>query len=88
MSFLPSRKIVDAINGDFIDELNAYIHKIDTCNDLMNRKFLQRAAARKLIRSTDLLRKEEDKGWPDSLEDYVQNIILRYPAQKNSYSIF
>lgn len=88
ISFLPSRKIVDAVNGDFIDVLNGYIHKIDTCNDLMKRKFLQRAAARKLIRSTDLLRKEEDKDWPDSLEDYVQKVILRYPAQKKQLQYF
>lgn len=49
---------------------------------------MQRAAARKLIRSTDLLRKEQDNDWPDSLEDYVQKIILRYPAQKKKLQYF
>lgn len=88
MPFLPSRKIVDAVNGDFFDVLNCYIHQIDTCNNLMNRKFLQRAAARKLIRATDLLRKEEDKDWPESLEDYVQKIVLRYPTQKRQLQYF
>ncbi|MGG4662214.1 nucleotidyltransferase domain-containing protein [Providencia vermicola] len=88
MPFLPSKKIVDAVNGDFIEVLNGYIHQIDTCRDLTKRKFLQRAASRKLIRSTDLLRKEADKDWPDSLEDYVQKIIRRYPTQKRAIQYF
>ena len=88
MLFIPSRKIVDAINSDFIDVLNDYINQISACNDLSKRKLLQRAAARKLIRSTDLLRKEKDKDWPDSLEDYVQKIVLRYPTQKRELQYF
>lgn len=88
MPFLPSKKIVDAVNGDFLEVLNGYIHQIDTCRDLTKRKFLQRAASRKLIRSTDLLRKEADKDWPDSLEDYVQKIIQRYPKQKRPIQYF
>lgn len=52
------------------------------CDDAAKRKLLRRAASRKLIRSTDILRHKDDMDWPESLESYVQKFTQRYPAYK------
>ncbi|GAB1440829.1 nucleotidyltransferase domain-containing protein [Providencia sp.] len=83
MPFSPSKKITEAVNGDSVEVLNDYIQQITNCTHPNKLKLLQRAASRKLIRSTDILRLENDPDWPESIEDYVQKYTHRYPEQKN-----
>ncbi|STW30372.1 Uncharacterised protein [Klebsiella michiganensis] len=42
---------------------------------------LQRAAARKIIRATSILRSEYDKDWPDTLAEHHGKLIARYPEK-------
>ncbi|MEQ5730145.1 nucleotidyltransferase domain-containing protein [Providencia alcalifaciens] len=86
--FMPSRQIAEAVNGDFVEVLNGYIQKIKNCNNFDELKLLQRAAARKLIRSTDVLRLDTDRDWPSSLKDYMQKFTGRYPEQKSRLDYF
>ncbi|MCW2257788.1 putative nucleotidyltransferase [Providencia alcalifaciens] len=58
--FKPSKAIAIAVNGDFVEVLDGYVHSLSNISDEIERKQLQRAAARKLIRSTNILRANED----------------------------
>ncbi|MFZ4214711.1 nucleotidyltransferase domain-containing protein, partial [Pantoea endophytica] len=78
--FKPSRKIAVAVNGDFFTELNGYISQMKSTLDPSQRHSLQRAAARKAIRSTNILRDENDMDWPATLEEHRDKFNDRYPA--------
>jgi uncharacterized protein len=78
--FRPSIKIAVAVNGDFFAELNAYISRMKPSLEPLQRHALQRAAARKAIRSTNILRDENDLDWPGTLEEYCAKFNERYPA--------
>ncbi|MGG4607364.1 nucleotidyltransferase domain-containing protein [Providencia sp. Me31A] len=88
MPFSPSKKIAKAVNGDFVEVLNGYIKQIENCRHSNELKLLQRAASRKLLRSTDILRLEGDSDWPESLDDYLRKYTQRYPEQKNRLDYF
>ncbi|MBV2191289.1 nucleotidyltransferase domain-containing protein [Providencia rettgeri] len=86
--FTPSRAIAEAVNGDFVDVLNAYIDQINNCNDDAELTLLYRAASRKLIRSTDILRWKNDNDWPETLSEYAQKFVQRYPERQNEINYF
>lgn len=84
----PSKAIAVAINGDYVGVLAAYCQQITAANNLQKRTAAQRAAARKLIRATDILRTEQDDAWPEELEDYASRFIARYPQQAEAIDYF
>lgn len=86
--FKPSRSIALAVNGDFPVMLAKYASRIEAASSPAEIKRLQREAARKLLRSTNVLRSEEDLSWPMTLEDYVQALIERYPGMKTPIQFF
>ncbi|EKT58132.1 nucleotidyltransferase domain-containing protein [Providencia burhodogranariea] len=86
--FKPSKAIAIAVNGDFIEAIDGYVHSLSNISDEIERKQLQRSAARKLIRSTNLLRANEDVDWPEALEEYVVKFSAQYPMRENEIRYF
>ncbi|WP_313825634.1 nucleotidyltransferase domain-containing protein [Leclercia sp.] len=78
--FRPSREIAAAVNGDFLAVLNGYVGMMKPALEPAQRHRLQRSAARKAIRSTNILREEKDRDWPVSLEELREKFNDRYPA--------
>lgn len=79
--FVPSRKIALAINGDFAQVVEGYIKQIYQKDLLIEKRHIQRAIARKLIRSVNILRSEKDEYWPETLEEYVKILEANYSEQ-------
>jgi len=79
-AFKPSKEIAVAVNGDFLPVLEKLITQMQLSADENKKLQLQRAAARKTIRATNILRSEHDKQWPETLEDYRFTFNARYPA--------
>lgn len=81
--FRPSRTVAIALNGDMVSVLNRFIGQLRESPPGPERLFIQRAAARKLVRSTNMLRKDSDADWPDTLEENAARFIIRYPEQSD-----
>lgn len=79
--FTPSREIAVAVNGDFIPVLQGYLQQLAEAG---NARQIQRAAARKLLRATNLLRRTEDNDWPETLEEYASRVVRRFPQQQQA----
>ena len=79
-SYQPSRDIAVAINGDFMAVLNDYMQTLPGISDPAEKLLMQRAAARKAIRATSILRMNTDTDWPDSLQEHAAKFEQRYPA--------
>jgi len=79
--FTPSREIAVAVNGDFIPVLQSYLQQLAEPSD---GRQLKRAAARKLLRATNLLRSDEDNDWPETLEEYASRVVRRFPQQQQA----
>ncbi|WP_337024629.1 MULTISPECIES: nucleotidyltransferase domain-containing protein [unclassified Pantoea] len=79
-AFRPSREIAVAVNGDFFNVLNEYASQMKPPSEPAQRQRLQRAAARKAIRSTNILRDENDSDWPMTLEEHCAKFNDLYPA--------
>ena len=88
LRFRPSRAIALAVNGDFVAVLEGYIAKLREEKSAAGGEQLRRSAARKLIRSTNILRTAADTDWPDSLEDYVQRFTTAWPSMADSLDYF
>lgn len=86
--FRPSRAVALAVNGDFSAVLEGYITKLRASESASESRQLCRAAARKLIRSTSILRGEDDTDWPDSLEDHLQRFASSWPTMSESLRYF
>ncbi|KGA21922.1 nucleotidyltransferase [Pectobacterium brasiliense] len=78
--FKPSRAIAVAVNGDFQQVLSRLITQMKMSSDVIKKQQLLCSAARKLIRSTNILRNEQDDEWPDSLNEHRNWFIARYPS--------
>jgi len=79
--FAPAREIAVAVNGDFIPVLQGYLQRLA---ETSNGRQLKRAAARKLLRATNLLRRKEDNDWPETLEEYASRVVQRFPQQQQA----
>jgi predicted nucleotidyltransferase len=86
--FKPSRAIALAVNGDFASILGKYAEKIEHTTDAIELRRLQREASRKLIRSTNILRMEQDESWPLTLEDHVELFLQIAPKMKPEIDYF
>lgn len=87
-AFKPSRAIAEAVNGDYIKALNDYADRILNEHNSSVAHRLQKEAARKLIRATNVLRPLSDKYWPRTLEEYVQYFSKHYPEMAKQIDFF
>ncbi|PHM49545.1 nucleotidyltransferase domain-containing protein [Xenorhabdus sp. KK7.4] len=79
-AFKPSKAIAVAVNGDFLPVLDKLIAQMHASTDENKKLQLQRAAARKAIRATSILRSEHDNDWPETLHEHRIKFNARYPA--------
>lgn len=86
--FRPSKAIALAVNGDFVSVLNDYMQRLTENDNVDEHKPIQKAAARKLIRSTNLLRSDDDTDWPDTLEACVVRFAKKYPMKESEIRYF
>ncbi|WP_339492576.1 nucleotidyltransferase domain-containing protein [Pseudomonas sp. EA_15y_Pfl2_R67] len=86
--FKPSRDIAIAVNGDFESVLTRYAELIDQATTPTQSLRLQREASRKLIRSTQVLRSEQNLMWPQTLEENIELFVQRYPCMRVQISFF
>lgn len=82
-AFKPSKAIAIAVNGDFQQVLNRLITQMKMSSDENKKLQFIRSAARKLVRSTNILRSEQDNDWPGSLQEHRTRFIARYPSLAN-----
>ncbi|WP_245587213.1 nucleotidyltransferase domain-containing protein [Comamonas composti] len=86
--FAPSPAIARALNGDYAQTLADYGRRIARAGMPEQRLRLQKEAARKLIRATNVLRTEGESHWPGSLEDYVASLARRHPEMAAQMEFF
>ncbi|MCR4539911.1 nucleotidyltransferase domain-containing protein [Pseudomonas sp. 18.1.10] len=86
--FKPSRDIAIAVNGDFASVLTRYAELIEQAATPMQSQRLQREASRKLIRSTQVLRSEQDLLWPQTLEEHVELFFQHFPCMRVKICFF
>jgi len=86
--FKPSKAIAVAVNGDFAVVLEKYIDQLTLQTDRNEQKKIQRAAARKLIRSTNLLRTDAESDWPETLTEHATRLVTRYPQKADEIDYF
>ena len=86
--FKPSRAIALAVNRDLSEAMDGYALRIEAASNHAEVQHLKRAAARKLIRATNILRSESDPCWPQSLHDYANLFLQAYPAMADSMHYF
>ena len=86
--FKPSKAIALAVNRDLYEALDGYAERIEAASNRIEIQQLKRAAARKLIRATNILRSDDDLSWPQSLDNYADLFLSRYPAMADSISYF
>ncbi|WP_211474489.1 nucleotidyltransferase domain-containing protein [Collimonas humicola] len=86
--FKPSRAIALAVNNDLYEAMDSYVERIETASNRTEIQQLKRAAARKLIRATNILRPDDDLSWPQSLDNYADLFLNRYPAMADSINYF
>lgn len=87
-AFEPSRAIAQAVNGDYVQVLNDYLQRIAATRDDMEALRLQREAARKLIRATNVLRPCSGGFWPRTLEEFAGYFSERHPELAESIDFF
>ncbi|WP_143751365.1 nucleotidyltransferase domain-containing protein [Collimonas sp. PA-H2] len=86
--FKPSKAIALAVNRDLHDAMDSYAKRIETASNRTEIQLLKRAAARKLIRATNILRSDDDLSWPQSLDNYADSFLRLYPAMADSINYF
>lgn len=77
--FRPSPAIAQAVNGDFMAVIHRLTCQIQETDQPVRQRQWLRAAARKAIRSTSILRGPEDTDWPDTLQQHAEKFMTRYP---------
>lgn len=86
--FRPSRAIALAVNDDFHTVLTHYADRLahETCPRQI--LCLQREAARKLLRATNILRTDDEPGWPLTLENHADLFSRRTPSMQKQIRFF
>ncbi|MGE7955391.1 nucleotidyltransferase domain-containing protein [Pseudomonas sp. NPDC089530] len=85
--FRPSRALALALNGDFPQVLESYAQQLEQAREPHLQQRLQRVAARKALRSANLLRGEQEQGWPTTLEEHAQLLSAAEPGM-SEYAVF
>ncbi|MEX9755968.1 nucleotidyltransferase domain-containing protein [Providencia vermicola] len=86
--FRPSRDIALAVNSDYHSVLLEYRQKIANTDDHSTYLTLSKQAAKKLIRSTNILRTFHDNDWPDTLSEHVSRLSGKYPKLEQQLPFF
>lgn len=86
--FTPSKEIALAVNGDYESVLVDYMKRIEAANCPAELFALKKSAAKKLIRTTNILRERNDRDWPYSLHDHVKKFITVYPQHREFMDYF
>ncbi|AJO79658.1 nucleotidyltransferase domain-containing protein [Pseudomonas sp. MRSN 12121] len=86
--FRPSRAIALAVNGDFPEVLEGYAQHLEQAASATEQQRLQRAAARKALRSANLLRGEQERGWPSTLHEHAQLLSAAEPGLSGYAAFF
>ncbi|WP_109390343.1 nucleotidyltransferase domain-containing protein [Pseudomonas aeruginosa] len=84
----PAKAIALALNGDYAQVLDDYARRLESASSEEERRRLQREAAKKLIRSSDILRGETESVWPETLEHYLALFRARHPGQAPALEYF
>lgn len=86
--YRPSRDVARAVNGDFAEVLHAYAQRLaaETSPQVIHR--LKKEAARKLVRSTNVLRTVDTRSWPKSLQEHMDQCLLQYPEKTPEMQYF
>ncbi|MBG6261815.1 nucleotidyltransferase domain-containing protein, partial [Pseudomonas aeruginosa] len=84
----PAKAIALALNGDYAQVLEDYARRLESASSEEERRRLQREAAKKLIRSSDILRGETESVWPETLEHYLALFRARHPGQAPALEYF
>ncbi|HCT8044666.1 TPA: nucleotidyltransferase domain-containing protein, partial [Pseudomonas aeruginosa] len=84
----PAKAIALALNGDYAQVLEDYARRLESASSEEKRRRLQREAAKKLIRSSDILRGETESVWPETLEHYLALFRARHPGQAPALEYF
>ncbi|WP_174979397.1 nucleotidyltransferase domain-containing protein [Pandoraea communis] len=87
-TFIPSRAIAESVNGDYFQVLNEHAHRIAGASHPDTESRLMKEAARKLIRSTNILRTSSDPFWPRTLEEHVSHFSAGYPKMADQLEFF
>ncbi|MET4580505.1 nucleotidyltransferase domain-containing protein [Ottowia thiooxydans] len=87
-AFQPSRSIAQAINGDYMQVLGDYVICINAAEGHAEMQRLQKEAARKLLRATNVLRPLSDSYWPVSLADYAEYFSASHPEMAHHVEFF
>lgn len=87
-AFAPSAAIALAVNGDYVEVLRGYMARIAAAQNPGTLRRLQKEAARKLIRATNVLRPAQGGYWPQSLNDYTRYFSDRFPATAERADFF
>jgi predicted nucleotidyltransferase len=87
-AFMPSRKIAEAVNDGYGETLNDYASRISSAVDPITARRLQKEAARKLVRSTNVLRPTIYPFWPRTLDDYFFDFSKWYPSLAQELEFF
>lgn len=88
LPFRPSRTLALAVNGDFEQVLGRYLSALAGAESETVSDRLVKEASRKLIRSTNVLRKETDPDWPETLEDHTVRFEALFPARGDDLRYF
>lgn len=86
--FQPSRALAQAINGDYGAVLADYARRIAQAATPEALRRLQKEAARKLVRASNVLRPANDDYWPQTLEDYAGYFSRHYPEMAEPMAFF
>ncbi|GAB2184247.1 nucleotidyltransferase domain-containing protein [Roseibium sp. LAB1] len=86
--FRPSRMLALAVNGDFEQVLGKYHSMLSASPPASACRRLVREASRKLIRSTNVLRTDSDRDWPDTLEEHVTSFQRHFPTHGDELRYF
>lgn len=87
-AFAPSLAVAQAVNGDYVQVLQGYRARIAAAQDLATLRQLQKEAARKLVRATNVLRPAVGGYWPQSLDDYARYFSDRFPDMAERADFF
>ncbi|MCY1529264.1 hypothetical protein D9M68_643980 [compost metagenome] len=86
--FRPSPAVAQAVNGDYAQVLRDYVTRISQAQDPGAMQRLQKEAAKKLLRATNVLRPASDSYWPGTLEEYAGYCSGRYPDMAERIEFF
>lgn len=86
--FRPSRAIAEAVNGDYVQELDGYLLRMADAHEAATAQRLQKEAARKLLRATNVLRPYSGGPWPRTLEEFAALFAGRHPGMASQVHFF